>query len=63
MNADEYFTNRIYNEGCLVRGSREECKSCDGFGNNPDNKINTYMCYTSKKLMEEDLRINIKNKN
>jgi len=33
---------------CIIYNSKKECKSCDGFGRNLDNKINTKDCYKPK---------------
>ncbi len=34
---------------CTMYKTRKACDSCDGFGRNLDNKINTEECYLSKK--------------
>ena len=32
---------------CVKYNSMEECKTCDGFGRNIDNKVNVEICYCS----------------
>ena len=42
---------------CLKYGSKLECKTCDGFGRNSDNNIDTENCYNTKRNITNILEL------
>jgi hypothetical protein len=42
---------------CIKYGSRLECKTCDGFGRNSDEKVNTENCYNTKESVSKIIQI------
>lgn len=57
MTGKESVNRIIYHQGCLYNSSKPECKSCNGFGKNLNEKNDKYDCYMTKDIIEEYLDV------